>query len=83
MYESKGNLSILRIILAVTETSAPYNQFCLSWADKHDITICTYFASDITPPKTITLFEGNGSLTGFFRILKAALDAKEYDIIHG
>lgn len=82
MYKSNGNLSILHIILAVRETSAPYNEHCLPWADKRDITICTYFGSDITPPKTITLFEGNGSLTGFFRALKAALDAKEYDIIH-
>jgi len=82
MYESKRSLSILRIILAVRETSAPYNQFSLPWADQHDITICTYFGSDITPPRTITLFEGDGSLTGFFRVLKAALAAKEYDIIH-
>ena len=51
MSESKENLKILRIILAVRETSAPYNQFSLAWADKHDITICTYFASDIIPPK--------------------------------
>jgi glycosyltransferase involved in cell wall biosynthesis len=82
MYESKGKLSILRIILAVRETSAPYNQFSLPWADEHDITLCTYFGSDITPPRTITLFEGDGSVTGFFRALKAALAAKEYDIIH-
>jgi glycosyltransferase involved in cell wall biosynthesis len=72
----------LRIILAVRETSAPYNQFSLSWADEHDITICTYFGSAITPSETITLFEGDGSPMGFFRALKAALDAKEYDIIH-
>jgi glycosyltransferase involved in cell wall biosynthesis len=82
LHKSKENLSILHIILAVRETSAPYNEHCLPWADKRDITICTYFGSDITPPSTITLFEGNGSLAGFFRVLKAALDAKEYDIIH-
>jgi glycosyltransferase involved in cell wall biosynthesis len=82
VYESKASLNILRIILAVRETSAPYNQFTLSWADKHDITLCTYFPSDITPPRTITLFEGDGSITGFFRVLKAALDEKDYDIIH-
>ena len=69
-------------MLAITETSAPYNEHCLTWADKRDISICTYFRSDITPPKTISLFGGNGSLTGFFCVLKAALEAKEYDIIH-
>ena len=82
LYRPKRNLRILRIILAVRETSAPYNQFCLPWAEEHDITICTYFASNITPPRTITVFEGDGSLTGFFRVLKAALDAKQYDVIH-
>ncbi len=82
MSDSKRNLSILRIILAIRETSAPYNQFSLPLADKHDITLCTYFPSDIVPPKTITLFEGNGSVKGFFRTLKAALNAKKYDIIH-
>lgn len=82
MYESKEKLKILRIILAVRETSAPYNQFSLAWADKHDITLCTYFASDIVSPKTINVFEGDGSLKGFFRALKAALKAQKYDIIH-
>lgn len=82
MSEPKSKLNILRIILAVRETSAPYNQFSLAWADKHDITICAYFASDIIPPKAITIFEGDGSLKGFFRALKAALNAKTYDIIH-
>ncbi len=82
MSESKEKLKILRIILAIRETSAPYNQFSLSWADKHDITICTYFASDIVPSKTIDVFEGDGSVRGFFRALKAALHGKEYDVIH-
>ena len=69
MHKSKGKLSILRIILAVRETSAPYNEHCLPWADKRDISICAYFGSDIPVPRTITLFEGNGSVTGFFRVL--------------
>lgn len=80
--QSKGNLRILRLMLAVRETSAPYNQFSLPLAQEHDITLCTYFASDVIPPRTITLFEGDGSLAGFFRALGAALDAKEYDIVH-
>jgi glycosyltransferase involved in cell wall biosynthesis len=82
LHKSKGNLSILHIILAVRETSAPYNEHCLPWADKHDITICTYFGSDINLPKTITLYEGDGSLLGFLRVLRSALDEKKFDIIH-
>lgn len=82
MHKSKGKLSVLHIILTIRETSAPYNEHCLPWAGERDISICTYFRSDIIPPGTITLFEGDGSLTGFFRVLSAALQAKEYDIIH-
>lgn len=82
MHKSNGNLSVLHIILAVKETSAPYNEHCLPWADKRNISICSYFKSDLTPPETITLFEGDGTTGGFWRVLKAALDAKEYDIIH-
>jgi glycosyltransferase involved in cell wall biosynthesis len=81
--DTRGDkLSVLRIILAIRETSAPYNQFTLPWAAEHDITLCTFFPSEITPPKTITLFEGDGTVKGFFRVLKDALDANEYDIIH-
>lgn len=34
------------------------------------------------PPPEIILFEGDGSLAGFFRVLKAALLATRYDVIH-
>ncbi|MGI0015468.1 MAG: hypothetical protein ACREBU_18785, partial [Nitrososphaera sp.] len=78
----KEKLSMLHVILAVRETTGSYNQFCLPLAGRRDITICTYFASDVTAPRPITLFEGDGSLKGFFRALKAALAEKEYDIIH-
>jgi len=66
----------------IGETNATYNEHCLPLADKHDIAICTYFRPDITPPKEIKLFGGDGSLTGFFRVLKTALAEGEYDIIH-
>jgi glycosyltransferase involved in cell wall biosynthesis len=69
-------------MLAVRETSAPYNQFSLPLVEEHDITLCTFFESDVAPPKTITLFEGNGTVAGFFSALRAALAAKDYDIIH-
>jgi glycosyltransferase involved in cell wall biosynthesis len=82
MNKPKGSLRILHIVLSIGETSAPYNEHCLPWADKHDITICTFFGSDIDPAKTITYFEGDGSLKGFIRTLNSALVGKDYDIIH-
>lgn len=74
-------LNILHVT-RVSETSMPYNEHCLSLADKRHITICTYFISRTRPSAEITLFEGDNSLRGFFRALRAALAAREYDVIH-
>jgi glycosyltransferase involved in cell wall biosynthesis len=82
MYEFNRALKVLHLVLSIGETSAPYNEHCLPWADKRDIAICTYFASGVRPPTAICFFEGDGSLKGFFRVLKRALAEKEYDIIH-
>lgn len=75
-------LSILHLILALKPTNCQYNEHCLPLIGKRDITICTYFKSSITPPTGITLFDGDGSLLGFHRVLRAALRAREHDVIH-
>lgn len=80
--KTEKKLSILHLILAVRETSMPYNELCLPWADRHNISVCTYFDTELSPAKTITLFEGNGTLPGFFRALSSALNAGEYDVVH-
>jgi glycosyltransferase involved in cell wall biosynthesis len=82
MSQSTRRLSILHIILALKPTNGQYNEHCLPLMNERDITICTYFKSDITPPEQITLFDGDSTLFGFFRALRAALAKKNYDIIH-
>jgi glycosyltransferase involved in cell wall biosynthesis len=72
----------LHILLAVRETSAPYNEHCLPWVEERNITVCAYFKGDVTPPASLRLFEGDGTLRGFFRTLKAALASREHDLIH-
>jgi glycosyltransferase involved in cell wall biosynthesis len=79
---SNRRLSILHIILVLKPTNGQYNEHCLPLMDKRDITICTFFKSDITPPKAITLFDGDSTVMGFFRAARAALTKREYDIIH-
>ena len=79
---SNRQLRILHIVLSIGATNTTYNEHCLPMAEKRDITLCTYFRSEITPPRTITLFEGNGTPKRFFQVLHAALDAKDYDVIH-
>ena len=80
--QSNRRLSILHIILALKPTNGQYNEHCLPLMKERDISICTYFKSDITPPQAITLFDGDSSLMGFFRALRSALAKREYDIIH-
>lgn len=75
-------MTILHLLLSITETSGAYNQHCLAVSHHRDLTICTFFKSPMPVPKEITLFAGNGSLVGFFRALQAALAARNYDIIH-
>jgi glycosyltransferase involved in cell wall biosynthesis len=75
-------LSVLHIILVLKPTNGQYNEHCLPLMDKRDITICTFFKSDITPPEAITLFDGDNTIMGFFRAARAALTKREYDIIH-
>jgi len=82
MSQSNRRLSILHIILALKPTNGQYNEHCLPLMDERDITVCTYFKSDIMPPDQITLFDGDNTLMGFFRTLRAALAKRQYDIIH-
>lgn len=77
-----NRLGILHIIIAVRETSAPYNEHCLPWAHDRNISICTYFKSEVSVPESITLYEGDGSLPGFFRALRSSLGRQQYHIIH-
>ena len=73
---------MLHLLPTAGESSAAYHELALALSDKHNVTLCTYFKSNVSCPKEITLFEGDSSLKGFFPVLKAALEAKEYDIIH-
>jgi glycosyltransferase involved in cell wall biosynthesis len=82
MNESNRRLSILHLIFSAGETNGQYNEHCLPMAHKRNITICTYLSSKNKPPAEIALFDGDSSLRGFFRALKAALDEGEYDVIH-
>jgi glycosyltransferase involved in cell wall biosynthesis len=49
---------------------------------KRSIAICSYFKSEIARPAEIALFDGDNSVGGFFRALKAASKDADYDVIH-
>ena len=75
-------MRVLHLILMLGETNSQYNEHCLPMVGTRDLSICTYFVPQLTPPSEIALFSGDGSLRGFFRALRAALDAKDYDVVH-
>ncbi|MGQ0850073.1 MAG: glycosyltransferase family 4 protein [Actinomycetota bacterium] len=75
-------LRILHLILVLGETNGQYNEHCLPMMHERDLSICTFFPPKLTPPNEIRLFPGDGSLGGFFRALRRALDAAQHDVIH-
>lgn len=75
-------LRILHIIVSVGPSNAQYNEHCLPLARKRNITICSFFKAALTTPPEIAFFEGNGTLKGFWRSLRAAIDAGPYDVVH-
>ena len=75
-------LRILHLIIVLGETNGQYNEHCLPLMHDRDLAICTYFRPQLEWPKEITVFAGDGTLRGFFRALGAALDEREYDVIH-
>lgn len=83
MNKASNPLNILYVMATVGETSCAYNELSRPLSAQHNITLCSYFKATVAPVPGIGLFEGDGTMRGFFRALKAALDAKEYDIIHG
>lgn len=76
-------LRVLHLILMLGETNSQYNEHCLPTMGERDLTIVTYFEPRLTPPPQIALFAGDGTVRGFLRALRAALDAGRYDVIHG
>lgn len=75
-------LRVLHVILSVGETNSQYNEHCLPLIGSRDLSICTYFKSNLEVPPQITVHPGDDTLRGFFRALGAALAASEYDVIH-
>lgn len=75
-------LRILHLILVLGPTNSQYNEHCLPMVGRRELSICTYFPPKLEAPEEIKLFAGDGSLRGFFRALRAALDAGGYDAIH-
>lgn len=75
-------LRILHLIVRIGAPNSQYNEHCLPVLDKRDLVLCSFFKASIRPPPGTVLIEGDGTVRGFWRALKAALDLPAYDVIH-
>jgi glycosyltransferase involved in cell wall biosynthesis len=77
-----SSLNILHVMLVISETSMPYNEFCLAAPDSQQITICTFFKSNVSTPPHIDVVEGDNTPFGFIKAVKGILSDCKFDIIH-
>ncbi len=82
MTDPAAGLSILHVIVRAGETNSQYNEHCLPVLADRAVTVCSLFPAEVDPPPALTLFEGDGSWRGCFRVLRRALDFAEYDVVH-
>lgn len=82
MTDPAAGLSVLHVIVRAGETNSQYNEHCLPVLADRDVTVCSLFPADVVPPPTLTLFEGDGTVRGCWRVLRRALDFAEYDVVH-
>ena len=75
-------LRILHVILMVGPTNGQYNEHCLPLMDVRDLAVCTFFPPQLVAPAPIAMFPGDGTIPGFVRALRSAMDAGPYDIVH-
>lgn len=82
MSNSSSRPSVLHVIVRAGATNSQYNEHCLPTRDERDITVCSLFPADVTPPISIRLVEGDGTARGSARALRRALALGPYDIVH-
>ena len=72
-------LKVLHLHLEVGQQSEA-NQFL--YPSRHRVSVATFFPCRIEFPDRISLFDGDGTVMGFRRALRAAEAAGPYDIVH-
>lgn len=82
MTDPAAGLSILHVIVRAGATNSQYNEHCLPVLSDRKVTVCSLFPADVVPPPALTLFEGDGSLRGCWRVLRRALAFTDYDVVH-
>jgi glycosyltransferase involved in cell wall biosynthesis len=82
MTSETGPLRVLHVLPSLGPTNAQYHEHCLPLLGERQFVICSLLPAKITPPRSVTLFTGDGSRLGPWRSLRAALRHGRYDVIH-
>lgn len=80
--ERAQKLRVLHLVLVLRSTNSQYNEHSLPVMHERSIALCTFFAPKLVPPEQIKVFAGDGSVRGFFRALRAALQSEQFDVVH-
>jgi glycosyltransferase involved in cell wall biosynthesis len=75
-------LRILHLIVTLGHANAEFNEHCLPLRHERDITICSFHPRSVDVPPEISVFEGDGTVRGFIRTMRRALEDGPYDIVH-
>lgn len=79
---SGSQLRLLQVIVQAGPTNSQWNEHCLPVADERRITVCSLLPATVDQDPRIPRLEGDGSVTGAFRVLRRALAQGPYDAIH-
>jgi glycosyltransferase involved in cell wall biosynthesis len=82
MSDQDRPLSILHLIMSLRSTNGQYNEHCLPLAKQRSLAICCFFKASIEPIPEIAVFEGDGTIRGFWHALRRALESRSFDVIH-
>lgn len=77
-----AGLTVLHVVDRVSATNSQYNEHCLPMRGTRRITVCSLFPADVPRPAGLRLLQGDGSLRGCLRALRAALTESSYDVVH-
>ncbi len=72
---------VLHVVLAIGQSTAPYNEHCRPHAGE-GVGVCTYFPPEIETSHGIAVFPGDGTLVGFLSALRAALATTRFGVLH-
>ncbi len=80
--DSGAPLRILHLIVSLGHANAQFNEHCLPLRHERDITICSFHPRTVVVPPELGLFEGDGTIRGFMRLVRRALEGRPYDVVH-